>query len=157
VRKFLLLIVGVVATVAIIGQAGAAKPFTHATGGVTLASPTQTLSFDAFDYGATGDRGTVSYSNLEAPGVTYTASVFCANVDPATNTALFAYLIPPGNSASGIYVIWKVVDGGTPGTNGDTAGFTTAPDRASAIAACNSLATGVQNYAITDGDLVVHG
>jgi hypothetical protein len=150
-----LLIVGVVATAAIVGQAGAAKSFTHATGGVTLASPTQTLSFDAFDYGATGDRGTVSYSNPSA-SVTYTASVFCANVNPATNTALFAYLIPPGNSASGIYVIWKVVDGGTPGTNGDTAGFTTAPDQAGAISACNNAATGVTNYAITDGNLVVH-
>jgi hypothetical protein len=151
-----LLIIGVVATVAIVGQAGAAKSFTHATGGVTLASPTQTLSFDAFDYGATGDRGSVSYSNLEAPGVTYTASVFCANVNPATNTALFAYLIPPGNPASGIYVIWKVVDGGPPGTNGDTAGFTTASDQAGAISACNNPLTAVANYAITDGNLVVH-
>jgi hypothetical protein len=153
-----LLIVGVVATVAIVGQAGAAKSFTHATGGVTLASPTQTLSFDAFDYGANGDRGTVTYSNpgnLPNP-VSYTASVFCANVNPATHTALFAYLIPPGNPASGIYVIWKVVDGGTPGTNGDTAGFTTASDQAGAISACNNPLTAVANYAITDGNLVVH-
>lgn len=156
-KKLLVLLVGVVATLAVVGQASAAKPFTHATGGVTLADPTQNLSFNAFDYGTTGDRGQVTYANPGA-GVSYTASVFCANVDPATNTALFAYQIPPGNGGlSGLYIVWKVVDGGTPGTNGDTAGFVVPPDQASATAACNNLATGVTNYAITDGNLVVHG
>lgn len=41
----------------------ASSPFTQATGSVGLSSPTQFLAFDAFDYGATGDRGTVKYAN----------------------------------------------------------------------------------------------
>lgn len=39
--------------------------FTHATGSVGLAAPQQYAAFNAFDYGATGDRGTVSYTNFE--------------------------------------------------------------------------------------------
>lgn len=36
-----------------------------ATGSVGLASPMQYVSFNAFDYGASGDRGTVQYTNFE--------------------------------------------------------------------------------------------
>lgn len=48
----------------------APSAFTHATGSIGLANPTQSVSFDAFDYGPTGDRGSVTYTNFEyaAPG-----------------------------------------------------------------------------------------
>jgi hypothetical protein len=46
--------------------AAAPKNFTHATGGIALSDPSQYVSFNAFDYGATGDRGTVAYTNFEA-------------------------------------------------------------------------------------------
>jgi hypothetical protein len=60
-----------VASLLLAGAAIAApKPFTHATGGIGLSGPLQYVAFNAFDYGATGDRGTVSYANFEyaAPG-----------------------------------------------------------------------------------------
>jgi hypothetical protein len=50
------------------GLAAAAPPsFTQATGGIGMSSPTQFASFNAFDYGATGDRGTITYSNFTYP------------------------------------------------------------------------------------------
>lgn len=45
-------------------SASATSTFTHATGSVWLSSPTQYASFNAFDYGDTGDRGTVNYTNF---------------------------------------------------------------------------------------------
>ncbi len=48
--------------------AAVAKPkFEHANGSVALSDPAQFVTFNAFDYGATGDRGTVSYTNFEMP------------------------------------------------------------------------------------------
>lgn len=60
-----LMMVALVSSVAIAGPS-----FTQATGSVGLSNPTQFMSFNAFDYGATGDRGTVSYANWEfaSPG-----------------------------------------------------------------------------------------
>ena len=56
----------------VVASAAVAAPatFKHATGSVGLASPTQAVSFDVFDYGATGDRGSITYTNYEyvAPG-----------------------------------------------------------------------------------------
>jgi hypothetical protein len=48
--------------------AAAPKNFTHANGGVTLSDPglLQFVSFSVFDYGATGDRGHVTYTNFDA-------------------------------------------------------------------------------------------
>ena len=43
----------------------AGAPFVHATGSVGLSGPMQYASFNAFDYGATGDRGTINYTNFE--------------------------------------------------------------------------------------------
>lgn len=138
-------------------QALAAKPFAQATGDVTLANPTQYLSFNAFDYGATGDRGTVDYSNPSA-AVSYTADVFCANVNSALGWANFAYQIPPGvDSISGLYIVWRVTDGGSPGAGNDTAGFTATSDPATALTMCNDPAfTPANTYPITAGNLVVH-
>ena len=46
----------------------ASKNFTHATGGIALSGGySQYVSFNAFDYGATGDRGTVAYTNFDYP------------------------------------------------------------------------------------------
>jgi hypothetical protein len=44
----------------------AAPAFKHATGSVWLSTPSQYVEFNAFDYGATGDRGTITYTNFEA-------------------------------------------------------------------------------------------
>lgn len=48
----------------------APSAFKHATGSIGLAFPTQSVSFDVFDYGETGDRGSVTYTNFDyaAPG-----------------------------------------------------------------------------------------
>jgi hypothetical protein len=43
----------------------AAPSFTQATGGIGMSSPSQYVSFNAFDYGATGDRGTINYTNFD--------------------------------------------------------------------------------------------
>jgi hypothetical protein len=147
-----MLVAGIVAS-----QALAAKPFAQATGGVTLANPTQYLAFNAFDYGATGDRGTVDYSNPSA-AVSYQADVFCADVNSAGGWANFAYQIPPGvDSISGLYIVWHVTDGGSPGAGNDTAGFTATSDLATATAYCNDPAfTPANSYTITGGNLVVH-
>lgn len=56
-----LMMVALVSSVAIAGPS-----FTHATGSVGLSTPTQFVSFDAFDYGVTGDRGTIRYANWQA-------------------------------------------------------------------------------------------
>lgn len=45
----------------------AGPPFTHVTGSVGLSTPSQYVSFNAFDYGDTGDRGTVNYTNFDYP------------------------------------------------------------------------------------------
>lgn len=55
--------------VALVSGTAFAAPanFTQATGSVWLSSPSQYVSFNAFDYGTTGDRGTVNYTNFEYP------------------------------------------------------------------------------------------
>ena len=47
-----------------------AAPTPKATGGIALSSPMQYVQFNAFDYGSTGDRGTVKYANFDyaSPG-----------------------------------------------------------------------------------------
>lgn len=50
-----------------IAGAGAAPPTASATGGIALSGPAQYVSFSAFDYGDTGDRGTVRYTNFTYP------------------------------------------------------------------------------------------
>ena len=46
------------------------NPVPKATGSIGMSDPLQYASFNAFDYGTTGDRGMVSYANFEyaAPG-----------------------------------------------------------------------------------------
>jgi hypothetical protein len=155
-KKLLTLAAAAVMAVSVAGQAAAAKPFKHVTGSVTLANPTQTLSFSAFDYGTSRDRGTVTYTNPGA-GVSYTANVLCAWVNPGTDTAVFAYQIPAGEGAlSGLYIVWKVTDGGSPGEDNDTAGFAVVANQGAAIAACTSGTVATTNYVVTDGNIVVH-
>jgi len=60
-------ILALTASVFLVGSAVAAPKFTHANGSVALSGPSQYVSFNAFDYGATGDRGTVSYTNFDYP------------------------------------------------------------------------------------------
>lgn len=249
---------------AVIGPASAGQPFTQATGGIALSAPSQYVSFSAFDYGATGDRGTVMYTNFDYPvagtgvwnvggtyplvvtlGGTYTHTMTVDTVTPISPTstrfsgtgyynpdpsytwtvqgmvsgsnitfdilytgtfagytfdavgtiaadgsmsgtatdsllqspltwatpagsahevlsytaavscavvsapnATFVFQIPTGfPGLSGLNVVAKVFDGGTPGTNGDTwaHGVATSP--------CDGP---VGNYPITSGNLVVH-
>ena len=66
-RAFIALAAVTMTTVLMVSAVSAAPPgFTHATGGVWLSTPTQYVEFSAFDYGPTGDRGTVYYTNFEA-------------------------------------------------------------------------------------------
>jgi hypothetical protein len=67
-RVFAALAVVMLTAVLMVSATSAAPPnFKHATGSVWLSNPTQYVEFSAFDYGATGDRGTVTYTNFEAP------------------------------------------------------------------------------------------
>jgi hypothetical protein len=63
--KRLSFLLGIGASLALSATALAGPSFTHATGSVGLTGPLQYASFNAFDYGATGDRGTVNYTNFE--------------------------------------------------------------------------------------------
>jgi hypothetical protein len=47
-----------------IAGAGASPPIASATGGIALSGPAQYVAFSAFDYGPTGDRGSVNYTNF---------------------------------------------------------------------------------------------
>ncbi len=67
-RKSVSSIFAVAATLVVAGAAVAAPPFKQATGGIALSSPSQYVSFNAFDYGATGDRGTIAYTNFDYAG-----------------------------------------------------------------------------------------
>src|SRR3989344_7889424 len=110
-----------------------------ATGGLTLGSPDQQVSFNAFDYGAsTSDKGKVEYQNFEYPGgLHYNADVLCANVKG--DDAWFMYQIPEGfPGLSGLYVVSHVRDGGSPGTNGDVYGHTATADLAVATNWCEN-------------------
>ena len=106
-KKRLSVVFAIVASLALAGVAMGSPSFTHATGGIALSGPSQYVSFDAFDYGATGDRGTVAYANFEYPaagsgvwnvagtypldfvtgGSTYSHSMTVATVSPMSATA----------------------------------------------------------------------
>jgi len=100
------------------GVASAApSAFKHATGSVGLANPTQSVSFAAFDYGTTGDRGSVTYTNFEyfAPGSgawlpeagTYTLTAFVGGPYDHTMTIDTVKVITPTNvtfSGTGFYI-----------------------------------------------------
>jgi hypothetical protein len=97
----------VIASLALAGMAIGSTTFTHATGGIALSGPSQYVSFDAFDFGATGDRGSVAYANFDYPapgtgvwnvggtypldfvvgGSTYSHSMTVASVSPLSATA----------------------------------------------------------------------
>ena len=140
--------------------AGAA-PAPKATGGVQFTTPgsVQSMEFNAHDGGASVlDWGEVTYTNFSA-GFSYTADVECANVDVNTSTAYFAYEIPPGlPGLSGLGIVFRVIDGGTPGTNGDQVSFGVFSSVDDAIAACElaTLGSVVINNTVTGGNLVVH-
>ena len=71
-RRLIPALITVLATMALVASVAVAAPanFTHATGSIGLSGPWQSVSFAAFDYGDTGDRGSVTYTNYEyaAPG-----------------------------------------------------------------------------------------
>ena len=122
--------------------------YRQVTGDLTLASPTQMLSFSAIDKGVSlSDIGTATYTNPSA-ALTYSAPLTCVNI--TGNTAYFAYVIPSGNAYAGTWVVWKVTDGSP-----DTAGFIAAADQSSANTLCESGSATVTNYAITAGDVVI--
>ena len=142
----------------------AAAPAPKATGDVdfTDGANAQTLAFNAHDGGpSASDKGSVTYTNFTA-GLTYTAPVLCANVDVDNSVAYFAYEIPEGipgfEGLGGLGIVFRVEDGGTPGTNGDEIGFDVYGSGEAAVAACetptNSLPSNPQT--ITGGNLVVH-
>lgn len=60
---FSVLAAGVLGAAVLAPAAVSAKPVPKATGGVEFTGP-QAMSFNAFDHGDTGDRGTVSYTNF---------------------------------------------------------------------------------------------
>ena len=127
------------------------------TGGLTLSSPRQQISFNAFDYGpnSSSDYGTIEYQNFTYPGgLHYTANVLCATV--SGKDARFMFQIPDGYPGlSGLYVVAAVHDGGSPGAKFDTYGHTATGDLATAMNWCENGAP-VSAYTITGGNAVVH-
>lgn len=124
-----------------------------------MSGPSQQAQFSAFDYGpnSSSDKGTVEYWNYDYPGVLhYTANVTCATI--SDEDAQFVFQIPEGwPGLSGLYVLAAVRDGGTPGTEGDTWGHTATSDPNQAKAWCESgIPSGIGNYPIVAGNLVVH-
>jgi hypothetical protein len=116
-----------------------------------------------YTFDATGAAATMSGTGTDSLGQTpltwvlpagfahevlsYAAAVTCATVNTAHDTMSFGFTIPagfPGLTGLPIYVV--AYDGGTPGMNGDTFGFT--------VASCAGGA--VANYPIVGGNLVVH-
>ena len=138
-----------------------AAPAPKATGDVqfTGSGAEQELDFNAHDGGASAnDKGAIAYTNFTA-GISYSAIVSCANVDVSTGSAYFSYEIPAGfPGLSGIGIVFKVVDGGTPGTNGDQVSFGVFSDGNAAVAACEAgtLGSVVIDNTVTAGNLVVH-
>ena len=152
----------VLSFVLVTGTAFAKGPMNKATGTIWMSNPDQMTSFVAFDAGVSSpdDHGNAEYSNFTYPADTpegylhYTASVLCATVSDMD--ARYMYQIPEGfPGLSGLYVLSAVHDGGTSGTNGDTYGHTATSDLATAMSWCEN-GTGVSNYPITAGNLVVH-
>jgi hypothetical protein len=80
----------------------------------------------------------------------YTAPVTCANVDSASDTAAFSYVIPEDAAiAANVPVLFTMTDGGSSGAGNDIIGFTTT------FTNCD-VAASVSNQTIVDGNLVVH-
>ena len=134
-----------------------AAPASKATGGLTLGSPNQQISFNAFDYGASNlDKGKVEYQNFDA-GLHYNANVLCANVPVPGNDAWFMWQVPSDAPvAAGYYVVAHVEDNGSPGTNGDKYGHAATLVSQTALSWCEKGTAPVTDYSITGGNLVVH-
>jgi len=137
-----------------------ATPAPKATGGVQFTNGNeQSLDFDAHDGGLSADDwGNITYTNFTV-GISYSADVLCANVNVGTSTAYFAYEIPAGvDGIGGLGIVFRVIDGGTPGTNGDQVSFGVFGDGDAAVAACegSTLGSVVVNNTVTGGNLVVH-
>ena len=136
------------------------KEVKKVTGGIWMSGPSQQMKFNAFDQGSTMfDKGSVEYWNYDYPGILhYTADVMCANVDQETGKARYMFQIPEGfPGLTGLYVVSSVMDGGTPGINGDSYGHSATPDLNTALSWCetgNGFSAAI--YPITDGNLVVH-
>lgn len=132
-------------------------PTPKATGDIWMSNPDQQIDFSAFDGGVGVAKGTVEYWNYDYPGILhYTAAVLCANV--SGDQTVFVFQIPNDqpDGLGGLYVGAKVVDDGTPGTDGDLYGHTATSDRDIALGWCESGTVTVTDYPITAGNLVVH-
>jgi len=64
---WLVLASALLVTLAASAASAGPMPVPKATGSVGLATPLQYASFNAFDYGTVGDRGTVQYTNFDFP------------------------------------------------------------------------------------------
>jgi hypothetical protein len=151
--RYVAILTAVVAAVVVATSASAAPKFSQATGGLKLIVPSQQVSFEVFDYGTTGDRGTFKYENFEYPGgLSYSADILCANVNSATGEAWFTFQIPDGwPGLSGLYVGVYVKDGGSPGVGNDIYGHTVV----GGPSWCDAPG-GVGTYEITNGNISVH-
>jgi hypothetical protein len=149
--------------VALLAVPVAANGHSKATGTIHLepsAFGDRNISFDAHDdapaaQGATEDRGSITQSVSGANNGQYTARLDCVVVDG--NMAYFSGIV---ESATGFYeqflgdrVYAAVVDGGTPGRNGDMwqATFTAGGDPCGGA----TSAAGLANGEVVDGNLSV--
>ena len=127
--------------------------FQYAYAGAPVVHVVGTIAPDGSMSG-TADDGDITLMTWSTPPgsvvevLSYSAAVTCAVV--AGIDASFVFQIPSGfPGLSGYYVLAKVHDGGTPGTNGDTYGH-------GVVGGPDACAGGVGNYPITGGNLVVH-
>lgn len=156
-KKPVLIIATASALAAQASVAHAAPAHEKATGEVTWEEDgaSHVVSFNAFDYGAEGDRGTLTYSNLDA-GFTYTAQI--DRVAVTEGVACFQYAIPVGSDApdaiEGVVVTFQVIDSGTPSSTADQIGYQSS--RSETVAATDFGSCGFAQSETTSGNLVVH-
>lgn len=106
------------------------------------------MSGTGSDSNGTLDESWTLPSGFAHEVLSYSASVTCAVVNSTKDAMTFGFTIPAGfPGLTGLPIVVKVVDGGTPGVNGDTWAH------GIATSACDGPTSG---YPITGGNLVVH-
>lgn len=135
------------------GLASASPPHEKTTGDVEWGH--ESIVFNAFDYGESGDRGAVTYTNHDQ-GFTYTAAVTAVHVDADNNAACFQYTIPAEGSQGreGIIVTFSVEDAGTPSTAPDEIGYSAPRENAPSLD--EGCPDDIESGPTDSGNLVVH-
>ena len=104
---------------------------------------------------ALGRTGTFAIADVGDEVFSFTASPTCVQVTPGNHEAKFGFTIPAGapSDLSGRPVAVRVTDGGSSGAGKDTYQH----NFAAGTGSCSPLGGIYSDYAITAGNLTVHG